>query len=61
MAFKIFLSPPHMCGKEREYVDEAFDTNWIAPYGPHLNAFEQEMADYLWVRGRACRTVWRNC
>ena len=49
MAFKIFLSPPHMCGKEREYVNNAFDTNWIAPYGPHLNAFEREMAAYIGV------------
>lgn len=49
MAFKIFLSPPNMCGKEREYVNEAFDTNWIAPYGPHLNAFEREMAAYVGV------------
>ena len=47
MSFKIFLSPPNMCGKEREYVNEAFDTNWIAPYGPHLNAFEREMAAYV--------------
>ena len=49
MGFKIFLSPPHMCGKEREYVQEAFDTNWIAPYGPHLNAFEREMAACIGV------------
>ena len=49
MSFKIFLSPPNMCGKEREYVNEAFDTNWIAPYGPHLNAFEREMAAYVGV------------
>lgn len=49
MAFKIFLSPPHMGGKEIEYVKEAFDTNWIAPYGPHINAFEKEMASYMGV------------
>lgn len=49
MAFKIFLSPPFMGGKEREYVKDAFDTNWIAPYGPHLNAFEKEMAAYIGV------------
>ena len=36
MGFKIYLSPPHMCGKELEYVKECFDTNWIAPYGPQL-------------------------
>ena len=47
MGFKIFLSPPNMCGKELEYVKECFDTNWIAPYGPQLDAFEKEMAGYM--------------
>ncbi|MCI5846317.1 MAG: aminotransferase class I/II-fold pyridoxal phosphate-dependent enzyme [Clostridiales bacterium] len=47
MAFKIFLSPPHMGGKEIQYIQDAFDTNWIAPYGPSLNAFEAEMAKYI--------------
>lgn len=36
-----------MCGKELEYVKECFDTNWIAPYGPQLDAFEKEMASYI--------------
>ena len=40
-----------MCGKELEYVKECFDTNWIAPYGPQLDAFEKEMADYIGVDG----------
>ncbi|BAZ06885.1 DegT/DnrJ/EryC1/StrS family aminotransferase [Calothrix sp. NIES-3974] len=38
----ILLSPPHMGDRELKYVQEAFDTNWIAPVGPHLDAFEQE-------------------
>jgi len=38
------LSPPHLFGKERELVDEAFDTNWIAPLGPHVDALERELA-----------------
>jgi len=38
----IYLSPPHMSGLEQFYVREAFDTNWIAPVGPHVTAFEQE-------------------
>ena len=33
---KIWLSSPHMGGKEEIYVKEAFDTNWIAPLGPHV-------------------------
>ncbi len=39
---RIFLSPPHMSGKENDYIDEAFKTNWIAPLGPNLDAFEKE-------------------
>jgi dTDP-4-amino-4,6-dideoxygalactose transaminase len=38
---KIWLSSPHIGTNERKYVNEAFDTNWIAPLGPHVNAFEQ--------------------
>jgi len=44
---RIYLSPPHMSGKEVELIKDAFDSNWIAPMGPHVDAFEQEMADYL--------------
>lgn len=44
---QIWLSSPHMSGYEREMVEEAFDTNWIAPVGPHINAFEEELAQYL--------------
>jgi dTDP-4-amino-4,6-dideoxygalactose transaminase len=39
---RIYLSPPHMCGKELEYIQEAFTSNWIAPVGPHVDAFEKE-------------------
>lgn len=39
---RIYLSPPHMSGLEEEYVQEAFKTNWIAPLGPNLDAFERE-------------------
>jgi len=44
---KIWLSSPHMGGEEREFVQEAFDTNWIAPMGPHLNGFEGDLEAYL--------------
>ena len=47
MNSKIWLSSPHMGDKEFEYVKEAFDTNWIAPLGPHVNGFEQDIADRL--------------
>src|SRR5688572_27504795 len=41
---KIWLSTPHMGGEEQKYVQEAFGTNWIAPVGPHVDAFEKELA-----------------
>ena len=46
---KIYLSSPHMSeeGYEREFVKNAFDTNWIAPLGPHVNEFENEIASYV--------------
>lgn len=43
---RIFLSPPYLSGDERKYIDEAFATNWIAPLGPNVTAFEKEMAEY---------------
>jgi dTDP-4-amino-4,6-dideoxygalactose transaminase len=47
MEEKIWLSSPHMGGRESGYVQEAFDTNWIAPLGPHVNAFEQDLRVFL--------------
>lgn len=41
---RILLSSPHMGTAEKHLVAEAFDTNWIAPVGPHVDAFEQEFA-----------------
>ncbi|MDQ0256574.1 pyridoxal phosphate-dependent aminotransferase EpsN [Evansella vedderi] len=46
---RIFLSPPHMSGKELKYIKGAFESNWIAPLGPNVDAFEKEIADYLGV------------
>lgn len=40
---KIFLSEPHMSGLEMNYINEAFRTNWIAPMGPNIEAFEREI------------------
>ena len=47
MSKKIWLSSPHMGGTEQKYVQEAFDTNWVAPLGPNVNAFEQGLENYL--------------
>jgi len=48
---RIYLSPPHMSGREQKYVKDAFATNWIAPLGPHVDAFESELSSYLNVKG----------
>lgn len=44
---KIWLSSPHMGGKELDYIHSAFDANWIAPLGPNVNGFEEDIASYL--------------
>ncbi|SOS56492.1 putative pyridoxal phosphate-dependent aminotransferase EpsN [Tenacibaculum finnmarkense] len=44
---KIWLSSPHMGGSEQKYVQEAFDTNWIAPLGPNVNGFEKDLENYI--------------
>lgn len=43
----ILLSTPHMGDRELEFVKEAFDTNWIAPVGPHVDAFEEEFCEVV--------------
>lgn len=48
---RIYLSPPHIGELEQQLIAEAFDTNWIAPLGPHVDAFEKELADYVGVKG----------
>ncbi len=49
MEKRIFLASPHMSeeGYEKEYIKEAFDTNWIAPLGENVNKFEEELANYV--------------
>lgn len=44
---KIWLSSPHMGGNEQKYVQEAFDTNWVAPLGPNVDGFESDLENYL--------------
>jgi dTDP-4-amino-4,6-dideoxygalactose transaminase len=46
---KIWLSSPHMSGKEQVYVNEAFEANWIAPLGPNVDGFENELAKFTGV------------
>lgn len=47
MNSKIWLSSPHMSGKEQDYINTAFETNWIAPLGPNVTGFENDIQQYL--------------
>jgi pyridoxal phosphate-dependent aminotransferase EpsN len=47
---KIYLSPPHMNGEENVYIQDAINSNWVAPLGPHVDAFEKELASYVGVK-----------
>lgn len=47
MSNKIWLSLAKMTGNEQKYIQEAFDTNWVVPLGPNVDAFEKELADYM--------------
>lgn len=44
---KIWLSSPHMGGTEKNYVDQAFESNWVAPLGPNVDGFEKAIEDYF--------------
>ena len=44
---KIWLSSPHMGGSEQQFVQEAFDTNWVAPLGPNVSGLENDLENYL--------------
>lgn len=46
---KIWLSSPHMGGNELKYIQNAFETNWIAPLGPHVDGFEQDLVSFSGV------------
>jgi dTDP-4-amino-4,6-dideoxygalactose transaminase len=44
---KIWMSSPHMGGNEQQYIQEAFNDNWVAPLGPNLEDFERDLSNYL--------------
>lgn len=50
---RVYLSSPTMHGEERRYIQEAFESNWVAPLGKNVDAFEAEMAAYLGVKAAA--------
>ncbi len=45
--FKIWLSLAHMGGKEQQFIQDAFDTNWVVPLGPNVDGFEKDLTEYL--------------
>ncbi len=47
---RVFLSPPQMGGEELEFIKEAFESNYIAPLGPQVDAFEREFAEYVGIK-----------
>lgn len=47
MLDKIWLSSPHMGGNELKFINEAFDNNWVAPLGPNVNGFEEDLEKFL--------------
>lgn len=50
---RIWLSPPHMSGFEKEFIEEAFESNWIAPLGPNVDGFESDLKRYTGVKDAA--------
>jgi dTDP-4-amino-4,6-dideoxygalactose transaminase len=54
---KIWLSSPHMGGAEQKYVQEAFDTNWVAPLGANVDAFERDLVRYTGAKAAAALTT----
>ena len=50
---KIWLSTPHMGGNEQNFVSDAFTTNWVAPLGPNVNGFEQDISSYFGIKNQS--------
>ena len=44
---RIYLCLAHMSGKEQQFIKEAFDTNWVVPLGPNVNAFEEDLKQFI--------------
>ena len=47
MRDRIYLCLAHMSGKEQDFIKEAFDTNWVVPMGPNVNAFEKDLENFV--------------
>lgn len=53
LCIKNLLISPHMSGREQHYISEAFRSNWIAPLGPLVNSFEEQLAERVGVKAAA--------
>lgn len=51
---KIWLSSPHMGGEELNYIHEAFESNWVAPLGPNVNGFEEDLCKFSGAKAASC-------
>lgn len=58
MKKRIYLASPHMGGEELKYINEAFDTNWVAPLGPNVTGFENEMCEYTGAKTAYSYSKW---
>lgn len=47
MRDRIYLCLAHMSGKEQDFIQEAFDTNWVVPMGPNVNGFEKDLEEFV--------------
>ena len=47
---RIYLSPPHLDGRERDLLINAFESNWITILGPHVDAFEREVCERVGIK-----------
>ena len=47
MSKRIYLCLAHMSGKEQDFIREAFETNWVAPLGPNVNGFEEDLKRFV--------------
>lgn len=57
MRDRIYLCLAHMSGEEQKYIQEAFDTNWVVPLGPNVNAFEEDLRHFACPEGSEQKVV----
>ena len=57
MSKKIYLSSPTMNGEEMKFIQEAFDTNWVAPLGANVNGFENDICNYIGIEQAVAMTT----